>query len=382
MARIAVGAYMVRYPLGGMLSMTLQLVVGLDRLGHDVVVVEKSGWENACFDPSRGEMTNDAAHGTAVVAALLAGYGLGEKWCFVDQQGECHGLSARELAAALARCDAFVDAGTHGVWLDDLTEGTRTVLLNGEPGWTQMRWALDEADGRPPPDYDVYCTVGRNVGSPRSAIPTLGREWRHFYYPVLIDEFEPLPSDADAPFTTVMNWRAHETLVFEGRAYGQKDVEFEHFMELPRLAGAARFDLAVAGTGIPRERLEAAGWRLRDAHEATRSFGAYRDFVRCSRGEFSVAKNVFVETNSGWFGDRSAVYLASGRPVVLQDTGFSEHLPCGEGLFAVSDSAEAAAAVDEIERDYARHSRAARAIAIEFLSTDRVLPAFVREIGL
>ena len=121
---------------------------------------------------------------------------------------------------------------------------------------------------------------------------------------------------------------------------------------------------------------------MRAAHETTVSYDAYRDFVRRSRGEFSVAKNVFVATNSGWFGDRSAAYLAAGRPVIVQDTGISAHLPCGQGLFAVDDVQEAAAAVREIEGDYDRHSRAARLLAREFLATDRVLPRFLRTIGL
>ena len=151
---------------------------------------------------------------------------------------------------------------------------------------------------------------------------------------------------------------------------------------LPRLADRARFELAVAGKEVPRARLRQAGWTLRDAHEVTASYDSYRDFVRSSRGEFSVAKNVFVATGSGWFGDRSAAYLAAGRPVVLQDTGISERLPCGEGLFAVRDADEAAAAVESIEGDYPRHSGAAREIAREFLATDRVLPPLLEVVGV
>jgi hypothetical protein len=197
-----------------------------------------------------------------------------------------------------------------------------------------------------------------------------------------MDEFDPLPPDDRAAFTTVMNWRAHDALEYEGAVFGQKDAEFERFAMLPRLADRARFELAVAGKEVPRARLRQAGWTLRDAHEVTASYDSYRDFVRSSRGEFSVAKNVFVATGSGWFGDRSAAYLAAGRPVVLQDTGISERLPCGEGLFAVRDADEAAAAVESIEGDYPRHSGAAREIAREFLATDRVLPPLLEAVGV
>jgi len=382
MARIVVGVYMVRYPLGGMLSMTVQLAAGLVRLGHDVRVVEKSGWANDCFDPSRGAMTDDCAYGVRVVGQLLERFGLGEKWCFVDRQGRPHGLGAGQLANALAACDAFIDAGTHGAWLEDLGERSVKVLVDGEPGWTQMRWAKQLQNGGSLPRYDVYFTVGQNVGTAESRIPTVGRQWQHVLYPVVLDEFEPVPPDRAVPFSTVMNWQAHEELEYEGTVFGQKDVEFERFVALPSLAAPARFELAAAGKELPRARLEGEGWTVRDAHEATVSYDAYRDFVRRSRGEFSVAKNVFVATNSGWFGDRSAAYLAAGRPVVLQDTGISAHLPCGEGLFAVADVQEAAAAVREIEGDYGRHSRAARELAREFLAADRVLPRLLEAIGL
>jgi len=380
-ARVLVGVYMVRYPLGGMLSMGVQIVVGLRRLGHEVVVVEKSAWAASCFDPVRGEMTDDPAHGTAVVGDLLSRFGLAASWCFVDRGGRAHGMSEAGLRDALATCDVFIDAGTHGQWLDDLGPRAATVLLDGEPGWTQMRWDLRRRDGLPTPVYDAYFTVGQNVGTPRSTVPTLGLHWRHALYPVLVDEFAPLPPDRGAPFTTVMNWRAHDALEYDGAVFGQKDAEFERFAALPRLAGVARFELAVAGRGVPRARLLAAGWRLRSAHEITASYDAYREFVRRSRAEFSVAKHVFVATGSGWFGDRSAAYLAAGRPVVVQDTGIGARLPSGEGLFAVRDADEAAAAVERIEGDYARHSAAAREIAREYLAPERVLPPLLEAVG-
>lgn len=382
MARIVVGAYMVRYPLGGMLSLVVQLVAGLRRLGHEVAVLEKSGWEGSCFDPVARTMSDDCSYGTEVVGLLLARHGLGDHWCFVDASGTCHGLSSANLRSVLDRCDAFLDAGTHGHWLDDLPAGRPRILLDGEPGWTQMRWLQQAAAGERLPEYDVHLTVGQNVGRASSPIPTVGREWGHTFYPVLCDEFGSGPPPPGAAYTTVMNWQAHDTLEFGGRSYGQKDVEFDKFVELPALAAPARLEIAVAGSGVPRERLSRAGWRLRDAHATTLSYDRYRGFVAGSRGEFSVAKNIFVATNSGWFGDRSAAYLASGRPVVLQDTGISEHLPCGEGLFAVADAAGAAAAIEAIEGDYRRHAAAARAIALEYFAPERVLPAILGEVGL
>ena len=152
---------------------------------------------------------------------------------------------------------------------------------------------------------------------------------------------------AEAPFTTVMNWQSHAPLEFEGEVYGQKDVEFEKFMDLPTRTGAT-LEISVAGARAPRERLARSGWRVRDAHEVTASYDSYVQYIHASRCEFSVCKNVFVATNSGWTSDRSAAYLSSGRPVVVQDTGFSAHIPCGEGLFAIRTVEEAASAIEAI----------------------------------
>jgi hypothetical protein len=141
-------------------------------------------------------------------------------------------------------------------------------------------------------------------------------------------------------------------------------------------------EIAVSGKSIPTAQLREAGWRLRNAHEVTISFDSYAEYIRTSKGEFSVCKNVFVATNSGWFSDRSAAYLASSRPVVLQDTGFSEHLPCGRGLFAVRTADEAAAALEEIHGNYECHAKWARDIAVECLDAPKVLGRFLHEFGI
>src|SRR5262249_37792290 len=202
-----------------------------------------------------------------------------------------------------------------------------------------------------------------NIGRAGSTAPTAGKTWRPVFNPVVVDLFQGPPAPRDAPFTTVMNWQAHQPLSFQGTTYGQKDVEFQKFLDLPR-STTARLEVAVAGR-VPREKLRACGWLVRSAHDVTDSFDSYRDYILASRGEFSVAKHVYVATNSGWFSDRSAVYLAGGRPVVLEETGFSEHLPCGRGLFSVRSIDEAAAALEEINGNYDRHCTLAREPACE-----------------
>ncbi len=380
MARIVVASWMVRYPLGGNLSWTMQWLVGFQQLGHEVYLVEKADLPDSCWDPARGVLRDDAAFGTAAASELLSRFGLGRQWCFVDFHGRYYGMPRAEARAVLRSADLVVDIGNHGAWLDESAGAGVRILVDGEPGATQMKWENKLAAGESLPEFDHYFSNGANVGSAASAIPRAGQRWRPLFNPVVSELFAGPPPPADAPFTTVMNWQAHGKLVFQAMTYGQKDVEFQKFMCLPRRT-SARLEAAVAGR-IPRDELLACGWQIRDAHEVTASFDSYRDYIHASMGEFSVAKHVYVATNSGWFSDRSAAYLASGRPVVLEETGFSRHLPCGRGLFAVSTLEEAAGAIEAIRGDYHRQSAWARELAREHLDARVVLGRLLRDLGI
>jgi len=381
MAKIIFGTYMVRYPLGGMLSGYLQWIAGWQALGHEVVLVEKSLDRDSCFDPEQGMMSDDCSAGMRIVRDLLARHGLNNRICHVDAAGEYHGMSRREIESAFAEADAFIDMGTHGAWLEEAANGPVRVLIDGEPGFTQMKWENRQTAGDPTPQYDFHYTVGMNVGTSRSSAPTAGRAWHHVFHPVATPLFSAQPVPASAPFSTVMNWQSHAPLTFNGRVYGQKDVEFARFVDLPSKVSAP-LELAVSGRHVPREELTARGWRLKRAHEMTRSVETFWDYIHGSRGEFGVCKNVFVATQSGWFSERSGAYLACGRPVVMQDTGISAHLPCGHGLLAVESADEAAAAIEDVCAHYDRHARRAREIACEFLDTSRVIPRLMDQIGI
>ncbi|MEO5579032.1 MAG: hypothetical protein ABIR58_00120 [Gemmatimonadaceae bacterium] len=381
MARIILGSYMVRYPLGAVLSWALQYLTGFQKLGHDVFFVEKSGYPKSCYDPSRDVMSDDCSYGTVTVEAVLSRIGMGGKWCFVDAAGRHHGLSRERVQAVFDSADLFVDMGTHGAWLDEAVRTGMRVLVDGEPGFTQMKMQKALAAGRTLPSYDFYYTNGRNIGTERSAAPTGDRKWRPLFHPVDIETFPVVPSPADAPFTSIMNWQSYEPVEYLGETYGHKDVEFVKFMTLPKLTGS-RLELAVSGSTVPRDELTSAGWRIEDPHEVTRSFDSFVDYIHGSRGEFSVCKSGYVRLNTGWFSDRGAAYLASGRPVVQQDTGFGAHLPCGHGLFAVRDVDEAAAAIDAIAGDYERHAAWAREIAAEYLDAPKVLAEMLRDLGI
>ncbi len=379
MAKVVFGSYMIRYPLGGMLSWGLQYLLGLRRLGHDVHLVERAAHPDACFDPVTGRMGDDANAGMKIVDALLGEHGMENAWTFVDVRGETYGRP--DVRETFRSADAFVDCGTHGAWSDEAQLCGTRVLIDGEPGYTQMKWILMRRAAMHVPDYDHYYTNGCLLGDPASPAPLADHEWKPLFNPVSTDLFERPAGDSSGRYTTVMNWQSRGTVPYQGRRYGEKDREFVKFMELPRRV-RPEMEIAVAGGRMPEIELRANGWRIRDGHSVTRTVEGYRNYLAGSRGEFSVCKNVYVEMWTGWFSDRSAAYLASGRPVVLQDTGFSERLPCGEGLFAVRDVEEAAAAIETIETDYARHSERAREIAREHLEATKLMGGVLDDIGL
>ncbi len=372
----------MRFPVGGYLSWVLQWLVGLREFGHEVSFVEKCRWNNGCYDPSTDSMTDDATYGTTVLAKTLEQFGFSRNWCFVDAAGEYHGLSKRCMDRVFRDADVFIDLGlAHGDWQEEAAAAKCRALVDGDPAFTQILWQQCLEENAPVPQYDFYFTVGQNVGTDASKVPTAGVQWRPLFHPIDVDLFEVTGSDSRAPFTTIMSWLGHNRIKYRGEVYGQKDVEFAKFVHLPKLTQAP-FEVAVAGHRIPEEELLAAGWRVRNAVQTTLSFDAFRDYIAQSRAEFSVCKNAYVATNSGWFSDRAAAYLASGRPVVIQDTGFSAHLPCGRGLFAVTTAEQAAAAIDEIQSDWDGHSRAARELAGEYLDTSKVIAKFAAAVGI
>jgi hypothetical protein len=251
------------------------------------------------------------------------------------------------------------------------------VYVDLDPAYTQLR--LHEGDLKLEAmvgEHDVHFTFGENIGMPACRIPTGGIAWRPLRQPVPADLWTPLPSGGDAAYTTIGKWdSAGRDLVFAGDVFTwRKRTEWFRFLELPRLTGAHfRVAMDVASTPGDLRLLQEAGWEIVDPLPISRNPETYREFVRRSRGEFTVAKDVNIRLASGWFSDRSACYLAAGRPVVNQDTGFDRVLPTGEGLFSVHGLDDAVAAFAAIAADYERHAARARAIACEYFAPERVL---------
>lgn len=376
MSRIVFATYMTRYPMGGNLSWAIQHLLGLKQLGCHITIVERANYPNACFDPTTNQVGDDPAAGLKIVRELLARYGLEDHYVFRDVANNDHGLSTAEVQARFKSADLFIDSGNHGAWLDLAHAVPRRVLIDGEPGFTQIRMQLDPSRAQLAEQYTHHFSNGLLLHTDKHNTPKTGQTWLPFVNPVCPERFADVPPPPKgAPWTTIMNWQAHKPLEYNGETYGQKDMSFQLFEPLPTLTRQP-IEVAVSGDA-PRDRLAALGWRINDAKAVTQSVDHYDNYIRDSMGEFSIAKHVFVKARTGWFSDRSAAYLASGRPVILQDTGFSEVLPTGEGLFAVSTAEQAAAAIDRVCTDYPRHRRAARSIAREHLDAKKGLESLL-----
>jgi len=381
MATIVLSSYVVRYPVGGVLSSNLQLLSGFRRLGHEVVLVEKAGYEESCFDPVRGVTSDDCSYGTRTVARLLARHGLGRSWCYVAADGTYHGLGPEAIERIFARADLFIDRGAHHTWDEESRDVPVRVLLDPDPGHRQIGMERARRRGTDAPRYDAYYTYGHNIGTPRSPAPTAGRTWRHVFHPVDTSLYRPAPLPDGGAFTSVMNWTSLPSADLDGRSYGMKDVEMAKFEALPTLVDVP-LELAIEGRNVPVARLRAQRWSITAALAATRSLETFRAYITGSLGEFSVVKEVYAALDVGWFSDRSAAYLAHGRPVVVQANGIAGHLPVGEGLFEVADADEAADAIKRIAREPERHAQAARHLAERHLDSSVVLGRFLAQLGI
>jgi hypothetical protein len=380
--RVVLAGYFVRYPLGGYAWQALHFLAGLRALGCEVFFYEDTAYYADAYVPGADAMQTDYAYGVRAAGDFFAAHGFGDAWGFWDAATDrYYGAAADRTRAALADAELFVNlAGVNRV-PRAYRPRAAAAYVDLDPAYTQLRIAAgDRALAEMLGEHDVHFTLGENIGTPACRIPTGEWRWQPMRQPIAADLWEPDPDDPSAPFTTVGRWDATgRDVTLDGEVFGwRKRTEWFQFVDLPQATGQ-RFCVAMDVASCPDDlaRLEAAGWEVRDPLAVSRDPHTYRAFIRRSRGEFTVAKDVNVRLRSGWFSDRSACYLAAGRPVVNQDTGFDTHLPIGEGLFAFRSPADAVAAFATIAADYARHSRAARALAVEYFSPARVLGPLV-----
>lgn len=365
---------------GGAAWAVLQYVLGLRRLGHEVYFMEPI--PEAALQPAGLPLA--ASEQASCMERIAESFALeGKAALLVPETRQTVGLPYRELVAVAERADLVVNLS--GCLRDEEILGRVPIrlYLDLDPGFTQL-WhrsgGLDVGlDG-----HTHFATVGLALGDPTCPVPTCGREWVGTLQPVVLEEWPAAGPVERRAFTSVANWRSYGSIEHKGVFYGQKAHAFRELADLPSRAHA-RFELALAIHPDETEDLallRRGGWGVVDPLEAAGTPERYRAFVAGSKAEIGVAKSGYVAARCGWFSDRSACYLASGRPVVAQDTGFAPFLPTGVGLLVFQDRDEAVVAVEEVERDYDLHAAAARRIAEEHFASDRVLGALLGRVGL
>lgn len=351
---------------GGATWAVLQWVLGLRSLGHDVVLVEEVG-----------ELRSTSV---AYFRSIIERFDLAGRAALVDADHATEGMTHAHLLAAAAEADIVVNlAGTLRNPALLAPVATR-VYVDLDPAFTQL-WHADGID-MGLDGHTHFVTVGLNVGTAGCALPTCGKIWIPTLPPVVLDHW-PVAEDSRCPaFTTVASWRGYGSVELHGVRLGQKAHAWRELVELPsRSPVPLRPALAIhADEHDDVALLEEHGWRWFDPAAVTGDPDRYRDFVARSLGELAIAKEGYVVSASGWFSDRSACYLASGRPVVAQDTGWSAHLPQGDGLLAFATIDGAAAAMEAVVAEAARHRQAARAIAEEHFASDRVLASVLEAV--
>jgi hypothetical protein len=364
---IVVGGMLAGVPRqGGASWAVLQYILGLRRLGHEVLFLEpvQAGPAGVAATPAAAYFDAIADDFELRGAAALLDAGTGEPY----------GLSRIEVEEACGRADLLLNLS--GVLDDEELLGNIAVraFVDLDPAFTQL-WQAAEGIDMGFDRHNRFVTIGQRIGSPGCSVPTCGRSWITTPQPVVLDRW-PVAGDVvrDA-LTTIGHWRAYGSIEHKGVHYGQKAHSLRPLMGLPATAGAS----LVLGLGIHPEEaddiasLRGAGWRLVDPDAVAGTPSLYQAFVRGSWAEFGLAKAGYVAAGCGWFSDRSACYLASGRPVIAQDTGFGGHVPVGEGLLSFRTADDVAANVEALRSDYPRHRRAAREIAETVFHSDRVL---------
>ena len=373
-----------RYPLGGIGWQAVHYVLGLTRLGHDVYYVEDSNTHP--YDPRVKSVVSDSSYSVAFLADVMTRFGLADRWAYVDGvTGTCHGLSRERLRDLYREADGLLNVCGATELKDEHLRCPVRVYIETDPVFEQIRVAegdhqIIDALG----EHTHHFTYGENLGQLDCPIPLEKFAWRTTRPPVIPDLWDARVDPAAERFTTVATWKnIGKDVQFLGETYyWSKHMNFLRVADLPsRTRQPLELALEVDDDAT-RDLLARKGWLITDAFEASCDITAYQRHIARSRGEFTVAKDLVARTRSGWFSDRSACYLAAGKPVVTQDTAFGKFVPTGEGLFAFETVEEAAAALDEVNRDYPRHCRAARRIALEYFAADRVLGRLCREADL
>ena len=355
----------------------MQYLIGLRELGHDVFYLEDCGTESWVYEWETDDTTTDIEYPASYVRSCLEPIGFEGKWIYRAGDRSA-GMDLDDFIQVCSQADLLiVRANPILLWRDEYDWPSRRIFIDVDPGFTQMGLVNGNTDlAQTVKRCERLFTFGQCIGRADCAIPTAGRKWFNTLPPVSLQNLQPAGTGPGNYFTSLMDWRGFTDVSYKGVLYGQKDREFPKFIKLPRLTSQ---ELLVGLLGAPTEWLSDYGWKVVPGGQASRTPSLYHNFIQSSRAEFGVAKHGYVTTRGGWISDRSACYLASGRPVLVQNTGQEDCIPVGEGFVTFRNIDDALKGIEAINADYKRHSRSARALAKQYFHSDKVLSTLLEE---
>lgn len=362
-----------RFPIGGHVWTEIQYLLGLRALGHDVFFLEECGPGTWVYNWETEQLTTELDYPTNYVRDCLEPIGLGNQWIY-RAGDQSVGMSLDEFRDVCSQADLLLIRSTPiPLWRDEYNWPRRRIYVDTDPGFTQIHLANGHSELVSTIDRcECLFTNGQRIGAEDCPIPTVGRNWLKTVFPVLLSHWPQVKNGPATHFTSVMQWHSYQEVVYKGINYGNKDKEFPKFIELPRLTEQPFRIALTSDHGIAKKVLN-CGWEVVTGWTVTLTPDLYRRFIQDSRAEFGVAKHGYVQMRGGWFSDRSVCYLASGRPILIQDTGQGDWLPIGEGILTFRNLPEALRGIEAINTDYERHRRAARKLAEEYFDADKVL---------
>jgi len=386
--RIVVMGFAAGCPIAGVIWQHVHYIVGLQRLGHEVYYIEDSA--RLPYNPVTYEVANDYAYAAGILARLAREHGFEGRWSYCARflpGTPCAGLPLSRVRELYREADAILNVCGSQEFNEDLLKSDRIFYVESDPGVEQIKVDSGEASTVAYlKAHRALFTFGENIGTPEFPIPLHGFRWLPTRQPVVTDLWHTdAPPPPGAVFTSVANWNTSgkKDIEWRGEKYlWSKSLEFLKFIEAPRASGE-NFELATTiNEPALRERFAANGWRFTSPDGMSVEYDEYRDYVRGSKGEFTVAKDQYVRLATGWFSDRTACYLASGRPAITQETGFTRLYGGTKGLFAFQTLPEIVEAVREINADYAAHCRAAHEVAREYFEAEKVLRELLEKAGV
>ncbi|MEG5038479.1 MULTISPECIES: hypothetical protein [unclassified Microcoleus] len=372
------------YPLAGVTYQFLHYLIGLRRLGYDPYYIEDSScW---IYDPRINDLSGDASGNIEAMVPILEAHGFRNRWAFRGNYpgGQCYGMTEDQILQLYREADAFLNVtGSQEIREEHLT-CPRRIYVESDPFSYQV-WVSqgDEATIAELSAHDTHFSFGENLGEPDCSLPVERFHWLPTRQPIVLDLWDnPYKSDG-AAYNTITTWHNKDkNISYQGDTYyWTKDREFEKVLDLPSRCQVP-FELATLVSEEVKQLLEKHGWRHVDSIGISQDVERYRTYIQGARGEFTVARDQYVRPRTGWFSDRSACYLAAGRPVITQDTGFSKFLPTGRGLFGFTTMEDILTAIDAIESDYEGNCLAAREIATEYFAAEKVISSLMQRANL